>query len=106
MAKIHPLTRWSISPTTLARSRSGVNIVPMMNGISIRVSPRDCPAMVRLVRRTVAAKPQRRMEGRIRGRGCAGSVPTAAQRRIFDEILQRDPRAGENHGTTLHLRIG
>src|SRR5436190_5670915 len=49
------------SPMTRARSRLRTNIVPMMNGMSMRVSPSDWPRMVRPVRTTVAAKPQRRM---------------------------------------------
>ena len=47
-----------------ARSRFGVNIVPRMNGMSIRVSPRDCPATVSVVRTIVAANPHRRIDSK------------------------------------------
>ena len=49
---------------TLARSRFGVTIVPMMNGRSMRVSPSDCAAIVIAVSTIVAAKPQIEIDGR------------------------------------------
>src|SRR4051794_26301293 len=52
------------TPMNFARSRSGVNIVPTMNGMSIRVRPSDCPAIVSVVSTIVAPKPHRRMLGR------------------------------------------
>src|SRR5438094_6433351 len=64
MAKTQPLTTCSAVPTTFARSRFAVSIVPMMNGRSMRVRPSDCAAMVMPVSTIVAAKPQRRIDGR------------------------------------------
>src|ERR1051325_5817074 len=64
MAKIQPLTTCMAAPMTLARSRFGVSIVPMMNGRSMRVRPSDCEAIVSAVSTIVAAKPQRRIDGK------------------------------------------
>src|ERR1044071_4509634 len=52
------------APMTLARSRFGVSIVPMMNGRSMGVRPSDCEAIVSAVSTIVAAKPQRRIDGK------------------------------------------
>src|SRR5437764_13822544 len=52
------------TPTNFARSRFGVNIVPRMNGMSMRVSPSDWPAIVSVVRTIVAAKPQSRIDSK------------------------------------------
>src|ERR1051325_11599146 len=67
-AKIQPLTTCTTKPTKRARSRARTHIVPMMNGMSIRVSPSDWPRMVRPVRTMVAAKPQSRIDGRFTGK--------------------------------------
>src|SRR5436190_15227170 len=64
MAKTQPLTTCSTVPSTFARSRFAVSIVPMMKGRSMRVRPSDCAAMVMPVSTIVAAKPQSRIDGR------------------------------------------
>src|ERR1044071_5054729 len=88
MAKIQPLTTCIAAPSTLARSRFGVSIVPMMNGRSMRVRPSDCDAIVSAVSTIVAAKPQRRMDGkfiaRVRGQGTGdrGQVVTPPEHHL------------------------
>src|SRR5258706_14691647 len=62
MAKSQPLTMCTAKPMILARSRCAVKTVPMMNGMSIRVSPNACPTSNTVVRTVVAARPHRRTE--------------------------------------------